>query len=135
MAKENREYPRVDEELFREMVSKGGKDGSVLNLTEEDIKQRKDVVPVPPAEGDGKRKRVLLPDFEQTFMNDRTVRRRAAMYVADEYRDILTGIVDNLGDKQVSAAGYLENIIKHHLELYKDEINNRYIFKKPSTLL
>lgn len=68
-------------------------------------------------------KSFMLPDFDKAFMCDKKDRRRCAIYVNDETRKRLYDVVRLIGNKRVSVAGYIENIIDHHFEQYKDEIN------------
>lgn len=77
-------------------------------------------------EGDSRRRRVALPDFGEAFMHDSRIPRRHVVYINGALKRKITDVVRELGGGEVSLAGYVENIIEHHLEMYRDEINRRH---------
>ena len=44
-------------------------------------------------------------------------------------------VVRKVGDEHTTATSYVENILRHHLDLYKDEINRLYQERNPQDLL
>ncbi len=65
-------------------------------------------------------------DYKETFMSAPKIVDRQTVYVSKEVRDQLCRIARRLGDRKMSVSGFLENMAKHHLEEYKDEINKLY---------
>lgn len=65
-------------------------------------------------------------DYKETFMSAPKITDRQTVYVSKEVRDQLCRIARRLGDRKMSVSGFLENMAKHHLEEYKDEINKLY---------
>lgn len=72
---------------------------------------------------DPPRRRAALPDFKQTFMALKEIRYRSALYVSVETKRKILEVVKKIGGERMTATSYVENILCHHLELYKDEIN------------
>lgn len=64
-----------------------------------------------------------VPDFEQTFMNLVDIHLRAALYVSIETKRKILEVVKKIGGEYMTATSYVENILRQHLELYKDDIN------------
>ena len=52
-----------------------------------------------------------------------TLKNRKTIYIAKELQDTLAEIVMSMRNRDVTIGIYVENIILHHLETYKDEIN------------
>lgn len=65
---------------------------------------------------------IVTGDFDRMFLQPRSIRARSALYVSSETkRKVL-----EVGDQRTTATSYVENILRHHLDLYKDEINRLY---------
>ncbi|MDH8702742.1 hypothetical protein M2138_002113 [Dysgonomonadaceae bacterium PH5-43] len=65
-------------------------------------------------------------DYRKTFLTAPKLEDRKPVFVSREIRDSLDKIARRLGDRKMSVSGFLENMAKHHLEEYKDEINRLY---------
>lgn len=94
-------------------------------------------VPASPGsiEPDVRRRRMAIPDFEETFLKPQDIRNRSALYVSGETKRKVLEVVRMIGSDRMTATSYLENIIQHHLALYKDDINRLYQERKFDTLL
>lgn len=119
----------IDEDLLRDLV------GGV---------PRPDAVPIPsvPAEAadvspgktaeaadpspEVRRRKVTLPDYESTFLKSKTVRHRMTVSISENTKKKLSAVVQYLGTPDLSVSGLVENILSHHLDLYRDEINRLY---------
>lgn len=62
-------------------------------------------------------------DYRKTFLTAPKLEDRKPVFVSRETRDSLDKIARRLGDRKMSVSGFLENMAKHHLEEYKDEVN------------
>ena len=62
-------------------------------------------------------------DYESLFICRNTLKNRKTIYIAKELQDILAEIVMSMRNRDMTIGIYVENIILHHLETYKDEIN------------
>lgn len=76
-------------------------------------------------------RRATVPDFEQTFMTLMEIRQRASLYVSIGTERKILEVVKKIGGEYMTATSYVENILRQHLELYKDDINR--IHKEPNT--
>ena len=73
-----------------------------------------------------RRRTMIIPDFEQTFMTLMNIRLRGALYVSIGTKRKILEVVKKIGGEHMTATSYVENILRQHLELYKDEINRIY---------
>jgi len=62
-------------------------------------------------------------DYESLFICRNTLKNRKTIYIAKELQDTLAEIVMSMRSRDMTIGIYVENIILHHLETYKDEIN------------
>lgn len=74
---------------------------------------------------------MVVPDFEQTYMTRNDIRMRSALYVSIDTKRKVLEVVKKIGGEYMTVTSYVENILRHHLELYKDDINR--IYKQKST--
>lgn len=135
----------VDEELVRKMI--GGQIPLTTNVTHEisdperpkqqgepepDRKTGKKQESDTPSPAEPRRRRtVVVPDFEQTYMTRNDIRMRSALYVSIDTKRKVLEVVKKIGGEYMTVTSYVENILRQHLELYKDDINR--IYKQKST--
>lgn len=66
-------------------------------------------------------------DYENDFLCRNEISDRRSVYVSDYVHEIVKQIVRQIGGlSNLSVGGYIDNVMKHHLEKYKDEINTLY---------
>lgn len=73
--------------------------------------------------------------YEEIFLRRGVVSERSAVYVSTETKRRLTEVVRRLGWSSISLTTYVENILSHHLELFRGEINRLYRQKNNRDLL
>lgn len=71
-------------------------------------------------------RRISSAVYADTFLVGRPLERRVAVYVSEQVRDDVAAIVSMLGSRRLSAAGYIENVLRHHLLSYREQINECY---------
>lgn len=126
-----KQNPQIDEELMRQMI--GGQvplTGSVI--IEPDEKSSPEPEPTSSTTiVEPRRRRSALPDFGQTFLVPVEYKIRSSLYVSADTKRKILEVVKKIGGERMTAISYVENILRHHLELYKDEINR--IHKEQNT--
>lgn len=137
MARKNK--VEVDEEAMRRMIA-----GLVPQTV--DVVQPEQPPDEPPAETSPptseerttghstesrRRRTVVVPEFEPTFMSLLDIHIREALYVSLETKSKILEVVKKIGGERMTATSYVEQILRQHLDLYKEEINR--IYKERST--
>ena len=117
--KRNRNFPAIDEDMLREAVGEQSSEGSMLEVAERQSAGSEEQMELP----SGRKRRMTLPDYEATFLKPVRVKVRTALYVSEETRCKISEVARKIGTGRVSVIGYVENILRNHLELYKEEIN------------
>lgn len=123
----------IDEDEMRRIL---GNEGPLLDAPPM-IKEQASVISetVNAANADARRKRMAIPDFEETFLKPCDIRNRSALYVSGETKRKILEIARRIGSDRMTATSYVENILRHHLSLYKEEINRLYQDRNRDTLL
>ena len=78
---------------------------------------------------------IVTGDFDRMFLQPRSIRTRSTLYVSSETKRKVLEVVHKVVNHHTTAISYVENIIRHHLDLYKDEINRLYQERNPQDLL
>ena len=80
-------------------------------------------------EPDGfRRKRILLPDFEQTFFASVDCCNRSAIYVSAQTKRRVSAILHLLGNDNTRLTALVDNMLRFVMDIYRDELN--YLHEK-----
>ena len=80
--------------------------------------------PSPPASAPRKAKshKEDLAAFRETYLQPARISHRKAVYVSDETQQRLDFVVRRIGLRGASISGYVERVLREHLDGYKDSI-------------
>ena len=70
----------------------------------------------------GKQRRLSLEEYRATYLKVPKIINRKPVFVSGEVRDELDRIVGNFGKRGMSASGLIENLVRRHLEIYREDI-------------
>ncbi|MDR2920067.1 MAG: DUF3408 domain-containing protein [Tannerella sp.] len=70
----------------------------------------------------GKQRKELLEEYRQTFLTIPKLDDRKPVFISCEVRDRIDGIVRRLGGRGGSVSGFIENLARHHLDIYEEDI-------------
>jgi hypothetical protein len=62
-------------------------------------------------------------DYEDIFLIRNELSNRQGLYIDKDNYEVLQTLVRSIRSERLSVSGLVDNIIKHHIELYGDEIN------------
>ncbi|MFR1408119.1 MAG: DUF3408 domain-containing protein, partial [Acutalibacteraceae bacterium] len=88
------------------------------------VSEKQDVkpecVPVPDIRW---RRSMTLPDYKKTFLVRVDYDLRASLYVSAPTKRKILEVLKKIGGERLTATSYVDNILRHHLEIFRDEIN------------
>lgn len=75
-----------------------------------------------------KKKKQPVGDYEELFLksSEETARYGKTIYIRKEFHERIQRICQVIGDNQVSLYSYIDNVLSHHFESYKEEIREGY---------
>ena len=73
-----------------------------------------------------KKKRGQSIDYEAIFLLRNELRNRQGLYIGKDNYEVLQTLVRSIRNERLSVSGLVDNIIRHHIELYEDDINRIY---------
>lgn len=73
-----------------------------------------------------RKKRNNQGDFKTIFFSRMELEDRQPLYVSRKVHERITAIVNEVGGRKSTVSSYVENIMLHHLETFKAEIDKLY---------
>ena len=70
----------------------------------------------------GKQRRLSLEEYRTTYLQVPKIVNRTPVFVSETVRDELDRVVRYLGGKGMSASGLIENLVRLHLDAYRNDI-------------
>ena len=77
---------------------------------------------VPQKRISSKQRRLSLEEYRTSYLQVPKIVNRKPVFVSEEVRDELDRIVRFLGGKGMSASGLIENLVRLHLDAYRNDI-------------
>lgn len=69
-----------------------------------------------------KQRKESLEEYRETFLQVPKLEDRKPVFISREVRDSLDEIARKLGGRRMSVSGFIENLARHHLEVYQDDV-------------
>lgn len=73
-----------------------------------------------------RKKRTTAADYSELFLGRYELDSRQGLHVEKETIATIKRIVHSIGDPRLTVSGFVENVLKHHFEIYKEEINSLF---------
>ena len=82
--------------------------------------------PTPPIQRrvSSKQRKLSLEEYRNTFMRPYKIEDRKPVFISGKLRKILDNFACKIGEDRMSMSGLLENIVRHHIELYADDFEH-----------
>lgn len=69
-----------------------------------------------------KQRKASLDEYREQFLKVPKIADRQPVFVSRITRDRIDDIVRKLGERRMSVSGFLENLANHHLETYREDV-------------
>ena len=116
------------EETIQENTSETPSEAPVSTAEKTDVDTQTTTVKEPAG---FRRKKILLPDFEQTFFAPVDCRNRSAIYVSTQTKCKVSAILHLLGDDSTRLTALVNNMLRFVMSIYSDELN--YLHEKKNS--
>ena len=81
-----------------------------------------EVAAIPQKRISSKQRRLSLDEYRTTYLKVPKIINRKPVFVSETVRDELDRVVRYLGGKGMSASGLIENLVRLHLDAYRNDI-------------
>ena len=134
-----RREPNISEQEAREIVERMGRresyspksmddfyrniglDPAELEQPGKTVKEETEAA-VPQKRVSSKQRRLSLEEYRTTYLQVPKIVNRKPVFVSETVRDELDRVVRYLGGKGMSASGLIENLVRLHLDTYRNDI-------------
>ena len=82
--------------------------------------------PTPPIQRvvSSKQRKRSLEEYRNTFMRPYKIEDRKPVFISGKLRKMLDKFACRIGEDRMSMSGLLENIVRHHIELYTEDFEH-----------
>ena len=91
-------------------------------MTDEPSDMATEEAAVPQKRISSKQRRLSLEEYRTTYLQVPKIINRKPVFVSEKVRDELDRIVRSLGGRGMSASGLIENLVRLHLDAYRNDI-------------
>ena len=71
-----------------------------------------------------KQRKLSLEEYRNTFMRPYKIEDRKPVFISSKLRKMLDKFACKIGEDRMSMSGLLENIVRHHIELYSEDFEH-----------
>lgn len=104
------------------MPAQAGTDENMNEQTGEAVQENTDGSPQVVHRVSGKQRRASLEEYKAMFLPVPSIEDRKPVFLSRDTRDALDRIVSLFGSRRMSVSGLMENIARHHLATYGEDI-------------
>lgn len=90
--------------------------------TQVDESKESSIPTVAPKRTTSMQRKESLEEYRQTFLTIPKLEDRKPVFISCEVRDRIDEIVHRLGGRGRSVSGFIENLARHHLDIYQDDV-------------
>ena len=115
-------FPSVAEQAQTEAVP------SVAEVTDEapptNVVEEQPSAPPIQRRVSSKQRKLSLEEYRNTFMRPYKIEDRKPVFISGKLRKMLDKFACKIGEDRMSMSGLLENIVRHHIELYSEDFEH-----------
>lgn len=71
-----------------------------------------------------KQRKLSLEEYRNTFMRPYKIEDRKPVFISGKLRKMLDKFACKIGEDRMSMSGLLENIVRHHIEVYSEDFEH-----------
>ena len=126
----------IDEELLIASIGRRQQDGTLYRAQEpptpapaEESVPETEQPPVPTREKppkDSGRRRRQEDDYSGLFLRRNEIKTRQCVYISRDVHSKILKIVNDIAGREISVGGYVDTVLRQHLEQHKERINELY---------
>ena len=122
----------IDEELLLASIGRRTQDGTLRPAqevtatapTEDDTAVPEPVAREKAQREGGRRKR--QEDYNELFLRRNEIKTRQCVYISRDVHGKILRIVNDIAGGEISVGGYVDTVLRQHLEQHKERINELY---------
>ncbi|KAA6315504.1 hypothetical protein EZS27_034046 [termite gut metagenome] len=120
---------KIDTGAFIRQVSLAGNNGDIpkfISPAPQGAAISEEAEPVEEKPAKRGRGEVGAVDYEGVFLTRNELRNRQGLYIDRDNYEILQTLVRSVRSQRLSVSGLMDNIVRHHIERYEEDINRIY---------
>ena len=70
-----------------------------------------------------RKRKSSFEEYKKLFLETPKIEDRKTVFISGVFRDKLDEVSRKLGGRKMSVSGFIENLVRHHLEVYEEDLN------------
>lgn len=127
----------IDEELLIASIGRRRQDGTLYRPTPTPAEENTDgQEPLPPEPSpppvrekvpkEPVRRKRQDDDYSELFLRRNEIKTRQCVYISRDVHGKILKIVNDIAGREISVGGYVDTVLRQHLEQHKERINELY---------
>lgn len=112
----------IDEELLIASIGRRRQDGTLYHAQEPPAQYTAKEKP----QRDTVRRKRQEDDYSGLFLRRNEIKTRQCVYISRDVHSKILKIVNDIAGREISVGGYVDTVLRQHLEQHKEKINELY---------
>jgi len=112
----------IDEELLIASIGRRRQDGTLYHAQEPPVQYTAREKP----QRDTVRRKRQEDDYSGLFLRRNEIKTRQCVYISRDVHSKILKIVNDIAGREISVGGYVDTVLRQHLEQHKEKINELY---------
>ena len=112
----------IDEELLIASIGRRKQDGTLYRAQEPPVQYTAKEKP----QRDTVRRKRQEDDYSGLFLRRNEIKTRQCVYISRDVHSKILKIVNDIAGREISVGGYVDTVLRQHLEQHKEKINELY---------
>ena len=124
----------IDEELLIASIGRRKQDGTLYRAqepptpahAEESVPETEQSPSREKVQKDTARRKRQEDDYSGLFLRRNEIKTRQCVYISRDVHSKILKIVNDIAGREISVGGYVDTVLRQHLEQHKEKINELY---------
>ena len=116
----------IDEELLIASIGKKRNEEQMPPVQEQSVQEQEEKSCAPTRRDAGGKKKQQDDDYIGLYLGRNEIKTRQCVYISRDVHSVILKIVNSTAREDTTVGGYIDTVLRFHLQQHKDRINELY---------
>ena len=116
----------IDEELLIASIGKNRNEEQMPPVQEQSVQEQEEKSYAPARRDAGGKKKQQDDDYIGLYLGRNEIKTRQCVYISRDVHSVILKIVNSIAPEDTTVGGYIDTVLRFHLQQHKDRINELY---------
>ena len=116
----------IDEELLIASIGKKRNEEQMPPVQEQSVQGQEENFYAPTRRDAGGKKKQQDDDYIGLYLGRNEIKTRQCVYISRDVHSVILKIVNSIAPEDTTVGGYIDTVLRFHLQQHKDRINELY---------